>query len=66
MLSTFKTGTNLRHPRPPPIVERLRTGGVTGSEGQERANRVGGGIGVGGGNGDSNGDVDGHGDGNEA
>ena len=31
-----------------------RTGGVTGSEGQEGANGVGGGIGVGGGNGDGN------------
>ena len=43
-----------------------RTGGVTGSEGQEAANEVGGGIGVGGGNGDGNGDVDGHGDGDGA
>ena len=34
--------------------------GVTGSEGQERANRVGGG------NGDGNGDVNGHGDGSRA
>ena len=40
--------------------------GVTGSEGQERANGVGGGIGVRGGNGDGNGDVNGHGDGDGA
>ena len=39
-----------------------RTGGVTGSEGQEEANGVGGGIGVRRGNGDGNGDVDGQGD----
>ena len=38
-------------------VQAHRTGGVTGSEGQEGANGVGGGIGVGGGNGDGNGDV---------
>ena len=43
-------------------VQAHRTGGVTGSEGQEGANGVGGGIGVGGGNVDGNGDVDGHGD----
>ena len=47
-------------------VQAHRTGGVTGSEGQEGANGVGGGIGVGGGNGDGNGDVDGHGDGGGA
>ena len=47
-------------------VQAHRTGGVTGSEGQEGANGVGGGIGVGGGNGDGNGDVDGQGDGEEA
>ena len=40
--------------------------GATGSEGQEGANGVGGGIGVGGGNGDGNGDVNGHGDGDGA
>ena len=43
-----------------------RTGGVTGSEGQEGANGVGGRIGVGGGNGDGNGDVNGHGNGDGA
>ena len=47
-------------------VQAHRTGGVTGSEGQEGANGVGGGIGVGGGNGDGNGDVDGQGDGDGA
>ena len=47
----------------PASVQAHRTGGVTGSEGQEGANGVGGGIGVGGGNADGNGDVDGHGDG---
>ena len=41
----------------PASVQAHRTGGVTGSEGQEGAN------GVGGGNGDGNGDVNGHGDG---
>ena len=60
-------------------VQANRTGGVTGSEGHEEANGVGGGIGVGGRNGDGNGvgggsgddngvgggngDVNGHGDG---
>ena len=47
-------------------VQAHRTGGVTGSEGQEVANGVGGGIGVGGGNGDGNGNVDGQGDGDGA
>ena len=48
------------------------TEGVTGSEGQEEANGIGGGIEVGGGNGDGNGvgggngDVNGHGDENGA
>ena len=46
--------------------KRIVPRGVTGSEGQEGANGVGGGIGVGGGNGDGNGDVDGHGDGDGA
>ena len=48
--------------------KRIVPGGVTGSEGQEGANGVGGGIGVGGGNGDGNGDVDvdGQGDGDGA
>ena len=50
----------------PASVQARRTGGVTGSEGQEEANGVGGGIGVGGGNGDGNEDVNGHGDGNGA
>ena len=56
----------------PVSVQAHRTEGVTGSEGQERANGVGGGIGVGGGNGDGNGvgggngDVNGHGDGDGA
>ena len=47
-------------------VQAHRTGGVTGSEGQEGENGVGGGIGVGGGNGDGNEDVNGHGDGDGA
>ena len=57
-----------RQPRSqgPASVRAHRTGGVTGSEGQEEANGVGGGIGVGGGNGDGNGDVNGHGDGDGA
>ena len=57
-----------RQPRSqgPASVQAQRTGGVTGSEGQEGANGVGGGIGVGGGNGDGNGDVNGHGDGEGA
>ena len=45
------------------LYKRIVSGGVTGSEGQEGANGVGGGIGVGGGNGDGNRDVNGHGDG---
>ena len=56
-----------RQPRSHPgSVQAHRTGGVTGSEGQEGVNGVGGGIGVGGGNGDGNGDVSGHGDGDGA
>ena len=55
--------TRRSHSQGPASMQAHRTGGVTGSEGQERANGVGGGIGVGGGNGDGNGDVDGHGDG---
>ena len=47
-------------------VALASTRGVTGSEGQEGANWVGGRIGIGGGNGDGNGDVDGHGDGDGA
>ena len=54
--------TRRPHSQGPASVQAHRTGGVTGSEGQEGANGVGGGIGVGGGNGDGNGDVDGHGD----
>ena len=57
-----------RHPHSqgPASVQAHRTGGVTGSEGQEGANGVGGGIGVGGENGDGNEDVNGHGDGDGA
>ena len=56
----------------PVSVPAHRIEGVTGTDGPEGANRVGGGIGVGGGNGDSdgvgggNGDVNGHGDGDGA
>ena len=55
----------------PVSVRAYRTQGMTAPEGQEGANRVGGGIGVGGGNGDGNGvggngDVNGHGDGDGA
>ena len=62
------THTHTRRPdaQGPASVQAHRTGGVTGSEGQEGANRSGGGIGVRGGNGDGNGDVDGHGDGDGA
>ena len=55
--------TRRPHSQGPASVQAHRTGGVTGSEGQEGANGVGGGIEVGSGNGDGNGDVDGHGDG---
>ena len=63
-----------RQPRSqgPVSVQAHRTGGVTGFEGQEGANGVGGGIGVGGGNGDGNGvgggngEVNGPGDGDGA
>ena len=58
--------TRRPHSQGPASVRAHRTGGVTGSEGQEGANGVGGGMGVGGGNGDGNGDVDGHGDGDGA
>ena len=58
--------TRRPHSQGPASVQVHRTGGVTGSEGQEGANGVGGGIGVGGGNGDGNGDVNGHGDGDGA
>ena len=55
------TSTRRPHSQGPASVLAHRTGGVTGSEGQEGANDVGGGILVGFGNGDGNGDVDGHG-----
>ena len=58
--------TRQPHSQGPASVQAHRTEGVTGSEGQEGANRVGGGIGVGGGNGEGNRDVDGHGDGDGA
>ena len=58
--------TRRPHSQGPASVQAHRTGGVTGSEGQERADGVGGGIGVEGGNGDGNGDVDGQGDGDGA
>ena len=58
--------TRQPHSQGPASVQAHRTGGITGSEGQEGANEVGGGIGVGGGNGDGNGDVNGHGDGDGA
>ena len=58
--------TRRPHSQDPASVQAHRTGGVTGSEGQEGANGVGGGMGVGGGNGDGNGDGDGHGDGDGA
>ena len=58
--------TRQPHAKGPASVQAHRTGGVTGSEGQEGANEVGGGIGVGGGYGDGNGDVNGHGDGDGA
>ena len=58
--------TRQPHSQGPASVQAHRTGGVTGSEGQEGANGVGGGIEVGGGNGDGSGDVNGHGDGDGA
>ena len=58
--------TRQPHAQGPASVQAHLTGGVTGSEGQERTNGVGGGIGVGGENGDGNGDVNGHGDGDRA
>ena len=54
------------HLQGPASVQAHRTGGVTGSKGQEGVNGVGGGIEVGGGNGNGNGDVNGHGDGDGA
>ena len=58
--------TRQPHSQGPASVQVHRTGGLTGSEGKEGANGVGGGIGVGSGNGDGNGDVNGHGDGDGA
>ena len=58
--------TRRPHSQGPASVQAHRTRGVTGSEGQEGANGVGGGIGVGGGNGNGNGDVDSQGDGDRA
>ena len=58
--------TRRPHSQGPASVQAHGTGGITGSEGQEGANGVGGGIEVGGGNGDGNGDVDGQGDGHGA
>ena len=58
--------TRRPHSQGPASVQAHRTGGGTGSEGQEGANGVGGGIVVGGGNGDGNGDVNGHVDGDGA
>ena len=58
--------TRRPHAQGPASIQAHRTGGVTGSEGQEGVNWVGGGIGVGGGNEDGNGDVDGQGDGDGA
>ena len=52
--------TRRPHSQGPASVQAHRAGGVTGSEGQEGANGVGGGIGVG------NGDVNCHGDGDGA
>ena len=64
------TSTRQPHSQGPASVQAHRTGGATGSEGQEGGNGVGvgdgDGIGVGGGNGDGNGDVNGHGDGDGA
>ena len=58
--------TRQPHSQGPASVQAHRTGGVTGSKGQEGENGVGVGIGVGGGNGDGNEDVNGHGDGDGA
>ena len=58
--------TRQPHSQGPASVQAHRTGGVTGFEGHEGANGIGGGIGVGGGNGDGHGDVNGHVDGDGA
>ena len=55
--------TRRPHSQGPASVQAYGTGGITGSEGQDGANGVGGGIEVGGGNGDGNG---GQGDGDGA
>ena len=55
-----------RPPARPGVCTSASYRGVSGSEGKEGANGVGGGIGVGGGNGDDNGNVNGHGDGDGA
>ena len=51
-LGVALASTRQPHSQGSASVQAHRTGGVTGSEGQEEANGVGGGIGVGGGNGD--------------
>ena len=58
--------TRRSHSQGPASIQAHGTGGITGSEGQEGANGVGGRIEVGGGNGDGTGDVDGQGDGDGA
>ena len=58
--------TRQPHSQGPASVQAHCTVGVTGFEGQEGANCVGGGIGFVGGNGDGNWDVNGHGDGDGA
>ena len=58
--------TRRPHSQGPASVQAHRTGGVTGSKGQEGANGVGSGVEVGSGNGDGNGDVNGQGDGDGA
>ena len=58
--------TRRPHSQGPASEQAHRTGGVTGSEGQEGANGVGGGIGLGGRNKNGNGDVNGDGDGDGA
>ena len=58
--------TRRPHSQGPASVQAHRTGGVTGSAGQEGANGIGGGIRVGVRNRDGNGDVDGQGDGDDA
>ena len=58
--------TRRPHSQGPVSAQAHRIGEVTGSDGHEEANGVGGGIGVGGGNGDGNGDVNGEGNGDGA